>query len=79
MLVNIIGNIYSDVSEQADLRLSRYFPGVAYVGGITLPPGIYNVRVNYKNKNGYIIYSEYFKDVDVKSGDLNLRESVCLR
>lgn len=79
MLVNIIGNIYSDVSEQADLRLSRYFPGVAYVGGITLSPGIYNVRVNYKNKNGYVIYSEYFKDVDVKSGDLNLRESVCLR
>ena len=79
MLVNIIGNIYSDVSEQADLRLSRYFPGVAYVGGITLPSGIYNVRVNYKNKNGYVIYSEYFKDVDVKSGDLNLRESVCLR
>jgi len=67
-----------DASEQADIRMSRYLPDKAYIGGINLDPGTYSVIIKYCNGN-HVVYHEKFTDVTVKSGGLNLLQSVKLK
>jgi hypothetical protein len=47
LLAGLLGQGYALASERADTRCARYFPGIAYVTGVTLEPGTYVVRVNY--------------------------------
>lgn len=69
LLVGAVGRIASDVSEQADIRLSRFFPSRALVGGITLDPGTYTVTVNYYGLG--LAHSEQ-RELNVRSNTLNL-------
>jgi len=67
-----------DASERADIRMSRYLPDRAYIGGINLDPGTYSVIIRYCNGN-HEIYHEKFPDVTVKKDGLNLIQSVKLK
>ncbi|MDR2807898.1 MAG: hypothetical protein LBB43_02700 [Spirochaetaceae bacterium] len=69
---------FTEVSEQADTRLSRYFPSKAYIGGITLEPGVYSFSINYYASNGRLIQSEK-KTMDIQAHKLNLVEAICLK
>ncbi|MBQ0167553.1 MAG: hypothetical protein KBT02_10650 [Treponema sp.] len=82
LLFDIIGfasQIHTEVSEQADLRTTQYFPAYANVGGITVEPGNYTVRVDFLNSRGKIISTEVFNDVTASEKGLNLVEAVCLQ
>jgi hypothetical protein len=70
---------YAEVSERADLRSSRYFPGKAYAGAINLKPGTYSFSVNYYGKNGTLIARRRFENIKVSENKLNLAEAVCLK
>ena len=70
---------YSEVSEKADTRLSRFFPGKAYIGGINLPPGTYSFKVHYYDTNGRIISTNSYSDFNIRKNSLNLAEAVCLK
>ncbi|GHT91710.1 hypothetical protein FACS1894140_2730 [Spirochaetia bacterium] len=75
-----LGNkIYSEASEQADLRISRYFPGRAYIGGINLDPGAYSFTVNYRDASGRPLASFRRENIMVYENALNLVEAVCLK
>jgi hypothetical protein len=74
----IAGGIFIAASEHADIRLSRYFPRYAFVGGLNLDPGVYNVTVNYYAGNG-LIRAVRLEGVPVEAGKLNMVEAVCLR
>jgi hypothetical protein len=63
----------ADASEQADIRSSRYLPGKAYVGGITLDPGSYEVTFTFSNGDHVV------KTIDVAAGKANLVEAVNLK
>ena len=78
MLSAIIAKSAIDASESADIRMSRYLPDKAYIGGINLAPGTYTVTVNYLS-GGRIIASDERGNVNVRPGVLNLIESVSLR
>jgi hypothetical protein len=78
-ILGLFTQIYAEVSEQADLRVSRYFPGRALAGGITLEPGIYSYTVNFYDYSGSVIQSERFEDVEIKNQGLNLTEVLCLK
>jgi hypothetical protein len=78
LFLGFLGRITSDLSEQADIRVSRYFPGYAYVGGINLEPGVYSVTINYYWRRS-LIYTDRRNNVIVSSGSLNLLEFVCLK
>jgi len=78
LTIAIAAKAAMDASERADIRMSRYLPDKAYIGGINLDPGKYSVIIKYCNGNN-IIYSEKFTDVTVKSGELNLLQSVKLK
>jgi hypothetical protein len=67
-----------DASENADVRMSRYFPDKAYIGGINLDPGTYTVTVNYYS-GGKIVARDEHSNVNVRADVLNLIESVSLR
>jgi hypothetical protein len=74
----IAGKMAIYASENADIRMSRYLPGKAYIGGINLEPGFYTVRINYFSE-GRIIARDERSNVHVRSGALNLIETICLR
>ena len=67
-----------DVSEKADVRMSRYLPEKAYIGGVNLEPGAYTVTVNYYS-GGKIIATDVRREIIVKTGTLNLLESISLQ
>jgi len=77
-LSSIAAQAYAEVSEQADLRVSRYFPAKAYVAGINLPPGRYSFSINYYNRSGKEIASIRREDMDIRENTLNLAQAVCL-
>jgi len=78
-VLSIGTQIYAEASEQADLRLSRYFPAKALVGGATLDPGTYSYTIKYYGASGSVIHQERFENVEVRAGALNLAEGLCIR
>jgi hypothetical protein len=78
-LLSLGAQIFAEASEKADLRISRYFPGQAYVGGINLTPGLYSFDVIYYNSSGKVIASFRHEDIPVLENRLNLMEVVCLK
>jgi hypothetical protein len=78
-ILSLGAQVYAEASEQADLRISRYFPGKAYVGGINLAPGVYSFSVTYYGQSGKPLAVFRYEDVPVRENRLNLTEAVCLR
>jgi hypothetical protein len=78
-LASLGTQIFAEASEQADLRISRYFPAKAYIGGINLDPGIYSFTINYYAPNGSILGSFNYNNVAIRERNLNLVEAVCLK
>ena len=74
--VVLAGKKAADATEKADVRMARYFPGKAYIGGINLDPGSYAVAIRYYQGGNVIAEEE--RRVDVKAGALNLLETVNL-
>jgi uncharacterized protein len=68
-------DVGSDISENADLRCSRFLPGKIYVGDFELPPGQYNIRIDYLDSYGAVIKSDTISDYKVGRNKLNLLKS----
>ena len=64
--------IFNEASEQADIRISRYFPGKAYVTGVNLTPGTHSIKILFYNRAGRVIAETGSFDYDVEEGKLNL-------
>jgi hypothetical protein len=78
-ILSLGAQVYAEASERADLRISRYFPGQAYVGGINLRPGTYSFSVNYYGPSDRPLAAFRYEGVSVAENRLNLAEAVCLR
>ncbi|GHU73619.1 hypothetical protein FACS189450_13740 [Spirochaetia bacterium] len=78
-LLSFGNKIFAEASEQADLRMSRYFPARAYVGGIDLDPGTYSFTVNYRDASGGVLASFRQENIMIYKDRLNLVEAVCLK
>jgi hypothetical protein len=78
-LLSLLTQVFAEFSEQADLRISRYFPARAYVGGINLQPGRYSFAVHYYSKSGREITSVRYENMQITEKGLNLAEAVCLK
>jgi hypothetical protein len=65
--------IFAYASEGADIRMGRFLPNMAYVGGLNLDPGTYTVTIRFPDGTTEEI------PVDVKANGLNLIDAVCLR
>ena len=78
-LLGLGSQILAEASERADLRLSRYFPGQVYVGGVNLPPGEYSFTVSYYGPDKMVVARRRHEKVSVRMNALNLTEDICLR
>ncbi len=65
-------------TENADLRMSQFFPAAADVCEIDVPAGRHNVSVVYYDRQGRRLFTDHLGEVDVQAGRLNLLESCYL-
>lgn len=72
-------NVAVDMTENADLRISRFFPAQAMIGEIELPSGMHNINVKYFDSNNQLLYTNNIGDVFVSSSGINLIESFYLQ
>jgi len=63
----------ADASEGADIRMGRFLPNNAYIGGINLEPGNYTFTINFGSGTKREI------SADVAAGKVTLIDVACLR
>ncbi len=78
-LFNLAANVFTEFSEQADIRASRYFPALVWVGGLNVDKGLYTVTTTCYDRYNNIVYEQINNNVQVKSNNVNLVEAVCLQ
>lgn len=69
--------LYQEVTEQADLRISRYFPANAWVTGIPISEGKVSITLEFIGWNDQVLWTKDIGPVDIVSGGLNLVEAYC--
>jgi hypothetical protein len=65
-------------TENADLRISQFFPAAAGICEIDVPEGRHRVNVVYYDRNGNRLYTDDLGTVDVAGDTLNLLQSCYL-
>jgi hypothetical protein len=78
LAASIAGKMTVDSTEAADIRMGRYFPDKAYIGGINLEPGTYSGTVTFYNKGRAIAMND-FNELNVRANALNLIEAASLK
>ena len=77
-LTRIATSIAVMQTENADLRLSRFFPANAAIREVHLEEGTYDIKVNYYSPGGTLLYTDERPGVTVEAGTLNVLESAYL-
>jgi len=79
-LTRLLSGALINSTENADIRISHYFPSFAYAGNIELEPGSYNIELIYKDKNNNLIATDKFENYKVpRTKNINLIETVLLK
>jgi hypothetical protein len=78
-LTRLASSALVDASENADLRIARYFPAKALIGEVDVEPGTYTVTLKYYNGNGQLIYTDDRGAMNVSAQGLNLVQSAYLQ
>ncbi len=63
-------------TENADLRLSQFFPGTALIAEIPVPDGEESLRLEYFSQRGQLLYAEE-RQIPEKANQPNLISSWC--
>lgn len=79
LLTGLAGAVYMQVSENSDLRVSRYFPAKVRAIEIELEPGEYDISLIYYDQNMNMVYKDDFNNYTIKERGLNLLESHLIR
>jgi len=67
-----------DATENADLRISRFFPGAVLIGEIELEAGTHNIRFEYFSKTGELLFTDDLGEVQTLRNGLNMHNSFYL-
>ncbi|MFA5689547.1 MAG: hypothetical protein WC959_10435 [Kiritimatiellales bacterium] len=78
LIAGLLAGVAVGVTENADLRISRFFPAEAHIAEIELPPGLYQIDVVYYGANGNLLYTDRRNGVEIRRDGLNFIESVYL-
>lgn len=71
----LAADLLVDTTENADLRVSRFFPAEASIREIHLPEGTYDIRINYYDASGRLLRTDERPGVNVEANRLNVLES----
>lgn len=67
-----------DATENADLRISRFFPDAVYVSEAEVTPGIHTVKIQFYDTYGRLL-NEDTRKITAKTNTCNIIESFCLK
>ena len=73
-LFGVAADIAVDATENADLRISPFFPARASVADIVIPAGEHSVSIDYYS-SGNLLFRDDKGIVNIEKGELNLLES----
>ncbi|WP_372796069.1 hypothetical protein [Pontiella sp.] len=65
-------------TENADLRMSRFFPAKASIRELHLPEGVYDITINYYSHSGALLHADRKTGVSVAADRLNVLQSAYL-
>jgi hypothetical protein len=74
----LFADLAVDQTENADLRVSRFFPAEASIREIHLDEGVYDIRINYYGATGALLHTDERTGVRLEAGRLNVLESAYL-
>ena len=77
-LTRIATDLLTDQTENADLRVSRFFPAEAAIRELHLDAGTYDIRIAYYGADGTLLYIDDRNGVTLEAGRLNVLESAYL-
>jgi hypothetical protein len=75
LLLGLAVDVGVDATENADLRISHFFPAYAYVSELEVKPGTYTVEIEYYGKNGNLLFTDNRGEIELKANDFNFFES----
>ncbi|HPN37908.1 MAG TPA: hypothetical protein PL041_05850 [Melioribacteraceae bacterium] len=61
-----------DATENADLRLARYFPSTVSINEVLVKPGNYSIKVKYYDINNHLLFVDDFGNKEIIKNNLNL-------
>lgn len=70
-MLGLLANVFTVATERADTRSWVTLPSDFYLASMSLPPGHYDVQMQFLDKGGRVIGNKDFKDVEVKAGASN--------
>ncbi len=76
--VRLAADLLVDQTENADLRISRFFPAEAAIREIHLDAGVYDLKINYYDRQGHLLHCDERTGVRLEAGRLNVLESAYL-
>lgn len=74
----LAADLLVDSTENADLRVSRFFPAEAAIREIHLDEGTYDIRIKYYSARGKLLHIDERIGVDIEANRLNVLESAYL-
>ena len=77
-LTRIFADLAVDQTENADLRVSRFFPAEASIRELHLDAGVYDIRIDYYGFDGTLLHTDLKPGVRLEPGRLNVIESAYL-
>ena len=78
-LTRVATSIAVAATENADLRLSRYFPSNALVGDVVVQPGVHSIAIRFFDANGMQLYREDYGRQSIAPGKLNFFHTAYLQ
>jgi len=67
-ILGLLVNIATVATERADTRSWVTLPSEFYLASMSLPPGRYNIDVQFLGQRGGVVDSREYKDIEVKAG-----------
>lgn len=68
-----------NLSENADLRTSMFFPANALASALYVEPGIHDIKIIYLDAYGSKVHSEMYRDMEIGANQVNLIETYYLK
>ncbi len=78
LATRLVTDVAVDATENADLRISRFFPAKALIGEIEVEPGIHFIKIEYYSKNNTLLFVDDLGEKEISKSGLNLIESFYL-
>jgi hypothetical protein len=64
----VVGNVYAEVSEQADLRSWQTLPDKILIGQALVPPGKHTLQVEFLSRTGVALSTRSLGEVELRAG-----------